>query len=79
MNDNFMDAVNLVSFLVGIKNLQENLSQNDKQELMEKFDEQTRTLLQKVEDSVDEQNKMLSDLINLCNEILRRLRNNAES
>lgn len=74
MNNDFINALNVASFFVGLKNLQENLSQNDKQELMEKFDDQTRTLLRKVEDAVNEQNKMLRELLDKCDEILRRIK-----
>ena len=75
MNNDFINALNVASFFVGLKNLQENLSQNDKQELMEKFDDQTRTLLKKVEDSVNEQNEMLRELLKIGREILRRIEN----
>ena len=63
-NQDFDRMLNMLSFVIGIMNYQENLTQNDKQELMEKFDEQTRTLLQKVEDSVKEQNEMLREILN---------------
>jgi len=75
VNNDFINALNVASFFVGLKNLQENLSQNDKQELMEKFDDQTRTLLKKVEDSVNEQNEMLRELLKIGREILRRIEN----
>ena len=66
MNDDFINAVNLASFLLGIQNLQQNLSQNDKYEIMKRVDETTEILLRRVDDRIEEQNKILK-------EILRRL------
>lgn len=65
-NDDFMDAVALVSFIVGLANYQENLTQNDKADLMDKLDKQTRDILERIEADLEAQNEMLE-------EILRRL------
>lgn len=65
-NQNFLDALAMTSFLVGIANYNENLTQNDKDDIMERLDQQTKDILVKLQKSIDEQNEMLR-------EILRRL------
>lgn len=62
-NQDFIDAVNLVSFLIGIQNLNENLTQNDKAEIMDKLDRQTRDILIEVQKSLEEQNDMLRKIL----------------
>lgn len=66
MNKDYMDTLAILSFVIGVANYQENLTQNDKAEIMKKFDEQTKHILIQLEQAVEEQNKMLR-------EILRRL------
>lgn len=41
-DENFMDILNVLSFMVGIKNLEENLSQSDKDDIMRSLDEKNR-------------------------------------
>ena len=65
-NQNFMDALALVGFMVGIANYNENLSQSDKDDIMEKLDKQTRELLGTIQAEIEHQNMLLE-------EILRRL------
>lgn len=65
-NQNFLDALTMTSFLVGIANYNENLTQNDKDDIMKRLDQQTKDILVKLQKSMDEQNEMLR-------EILRRL------
>lgn len=65
-NQNFLDALAMTSFLVGIVNYNENLTQNDKDDIMKRLDQQTKDILIKLQKSIDEQNEMLR-------EILRRL------
>ena len=52
MNDNqqldFLDLLNILSFVIGILNYQENLTQSDKQELLHKVDEDTQTAIREV-------------------------------
>ena len=62
-NDDFMDAVALVSFIVGLANYQENLTQNDKADLMDKLDKQTRDILERIEADLEAQNEMLEEIL----------------
>ena len=65
-NQDFMDAISLASFIIGLANYNENLTQNDKAEIMDKLDRQTRDILIKLQAEIETQNEMLK-------EILRRL------
>lgn len=46
-NQDFMNALQLVSFIIGWMNLQENLTQNDKADIMNHLDQQTKDILGK--------------------------------
>lgn len=63
---NYLDAIAMVSFLIGLANYQENLTQSDKDDIMNSLDRQTRDILVNVQKALNEQNEMLK-------EILRRL------
>lgn len=65
-NNDLLDAVSIVSFLVGLANYNENLTQSNKDDIMRRLDQQTNSILTRVQRSLDEQNSMLR-------EILRRL------
>lgn len=54
-NQNFLDALAMTSFLVGIANYNENLTQNDKDDIMNRLDKQTKDVLLKVQESLEEQ------------------------
>lgn len=43
-----MDILNVLSFYIGLLNLQENLTQSDKQDLIRQFDTQTATILKEI-------------------------------
>ena len=52
MNNNqqlgFLDIMNIASFCIGLMNLQENLTQGDKQDLENKFDKKAEYLLKEM-------------------------------
>ena len=66
-NQDFLNALQLVSFIVGVQNYKENLTQNDKDDIMNRLDQQTKDILTKVQNEIEHQNDMLE-------EILERLR-----
>ena len=68
---NQQDLLQIVSFVVGLANYQENLTQNDKADLMDKLDRQTKEILLEVQNAIEEQNKMLKAIL----EMLERLDN----
>lgn len=61
--DDFLDAVSLLSFVIGIANYEENLTQNDKAEIMDKLDRQTRDILIEVNNQLEKQNALLKKII----------------
>ena len=60
-NDDFMNSVALVSFLIGMANYEENLTQNDKDDIMKELDEKTNAMLSTLEQDLKEQNKILQE------------------
>ena len=62
-NDEFLDALAVVSFIVGILNYDENLSQSDKDDIMRELDEKTTGLLEKLEKEIEVQNDMLREIL----------------
>ena len=62
-NQDFLDALSLVSFMVGIANYNENLSQSDKDDLMTSLDNKTNSMLERLEKDLEEQNVMLRAIL----------------
>lgn len=62
-NQDFLDALSLVSFMVGIANYNENLSQSDKDDLMTSLDNKTNAMLERLEKDLEEQNVMLRAIL----------------
>lgn len=63
MNQDFLDALTFVSFIVGMANYNENLTQNDKDDLMRGFDQKTNAMLTRIEQDLEEQNTMLREIL----------------
>lgn len=74
-NKDFVDAISLISFMVGIANYDENLSQSDKDDLMKSLDEKTNEMLTRLEKDIDNQNEMIKDITNRLDRIERKLDN----
>lgn len=62
-DENFLNAIQLVSFIIGIANYNENLTQSDKDDIMRSLDRQTRDILERVEKAIDEQNETLKSIL----------------
>lgn len=74
-NKDFIDAISLISFMVGIANYDENLSQSDKDDLMKSLDEKTNEMLTRLEKDIDNQNEIIKDITNRLDRIERKLDN----
>lgn len=72
MNQDFLDALAFVSFVVGVANYNENLTQNDKDDIMERLDQKTNVMLARIEQDLEEQNSMLEEIRSGVAELLRR-------
>ena len=62
----FLDTISIISFLVGVMNLDENMTQGDKQELMEELSRKADLLLTEIHSHLEAQDTKID-------EILRRL------
>lgn len=62
-NEEFLDALTLVSFMIGLANYGENLSQSDKDDMMQMLDKKTNAMLERLEHDLDKQNEMLKDIL----------------
>ena len=70
MNENFMDALALASFAVGMANLEENLTQSDKDDLMGKLDAQANAILERIHGELEEQKRVIRDISSKLDEVL---------
>lgn len=62
-NKNVLDTLSLVSFIIGMANYGENLTQSDKDDMMNRLDHQTKNILLEVQKSIEEQNVMLRKIM----------------
>ena len=68
-NNSFLDVLNVASFLIGVANYNENLTQTDKQELMSGVDKQTSVLLSELHAHLDSQDKNIDKILTMLWEI----------
>lgn len=61
----FLDFITLISFWVGLINLEENMTQGDKQDLMKRFDEQTKVVLGQIHTHLKEQDTKIDHILTL--------------
>lgn len=66
-NLSMLDILNIISFVIGIMNYDENLSQSDKQDLMSALNEQTNLLLDGIHKHLKEQDKKLDTILEVLN------------
>ena len=59
----FIDLLSIMSFVIGLMNLDENLTQGDKQELMQELDNKTNRLLTELRKELNYQNEILERLL----------------
>lgn len=64
-NEDMLDAITLLSFVIGIANYGENLSQNDKDDMMQALDRKTNAMIERLENDLEEQNKLLNEILNI--------------
>ena len=66
-NNEFIDLVNIVSFVLGIMNLQENLTQSDKQDIVNELKNETSIVLNKINTHLQEQDNKINKILELLN------------
>lgn len=60
-----LDLLNIASFIIGLQNLEENLTQGDKQDLQKDFTEKTNLLLDEMHRHLKEQDLKIDTIIAL--------------
>lgn len=59
----FLDILNILSFIIGWMNYTENLTQGDKQDLMSALDEQTEKMLEDIHTHLQEQDIKIDQIL----------------
>ena len=59
----FLDTINLISFMIGIMNLNENLTQGDKQDLLKIFSQKADDLLTEIHSHLKEQDIKIDKIL----------------
>ena len=67
-NQDLLDAITLVSFIIGVMNYNENLSQSDKDDMMHALDEKANVILTRLEEDLERQNKMIERILEVLDE-----------
>ena len=61
----FIDAVNMASFILSIMNYQENLTQNDKSEILQNSQNVSDTIINRIDSHLQEQDRKIDKIIEL--------------
>lgn len=67
--DELINLINILSFMVGLENMQENRLQSAQNDVQVANDKQASYLLQEINRQFQEQNDMLNEIISLLKEI----------
>lgn len=71
-SDDFLESLTVVGFIIGVLNYDENLSQSDKQDMIQSFDNKIENLLEHLDQEIDEQNSMLKEIIERLDRLEQR-------
>lgn len=63
----FLDTLSILSFCIGMMNLNENLTQGDKQDLQKQLSEKTELLLNEIHSHLKEQDEKLDKIMEVVN------------
>lgn len=64
-NQDILDALSVVSLMLGFANYNENLSQSDKDDMIQALNKNMEALLERLEADLAEQNEMLKKILKL--------------
>lgn len=67
MTDRYDKMVETISLILGLMNLSENLTQNDKQELLDNFNSEMEKLLNTINEHLLVQDKKIDEILNKLN------------
>lgn len=65
--NSFYDAVNIASFILGLINCQENLTQNDKSEILQNSQTVSDKVIDRIEQHLVIQDKKIDQILSLLN------------
>lgn len=63
----FLDSIALISFVVGIMNYEENLTQSDKQDLQDQLNSKIDLLLKEIHSHLEEQDQKIDKIMEALN------------
>lgn len=64
----FVDILSIMSFVIGLMNLDENLTQNDKQELQQDLSNQVHLLLNEIHSHLQNQDDKIDKILEILGE-----------
>lgn len=67
-NGDFLDAMSMMSFAIGLVNYRENLAQSNNDDIMKEVDKQTQLIIEKLEKSIEYQNELLIEIRDMLKE-----------
>ena len=65
----FLDIITLLSFVISVENLEQNLTQNDKQQLQNDLSEKADIILSEIHAHLEKQDKLLTEIMDKINNI----------
>lgn len=65
----FLDILNVLSFLIGVENLNANLDQNDKQDLQHDLTVTAERLLTEIHSHLEAQDKKINEILSRLEEL----------
>lgn len=68
-----LDLLNVLSFIIGLMNLEENLTQGDKQDIMKDLDNKTNNLLEEIHGHLASQDEKIDNITTKLDKIIARL------
>lgn len=68
--EQFQNNLNIASFILGLMNYEENLTQNDKSEILQNSQNVSDKVIERIEQHLKIQDKKIDELINKINELI---------
>lgn len=63
----FLDVISIISFLIGVENLEMNVTQEDAQNLERSVSEKADTLLREIHSHLENQDKKIDEILSILN------------
>ena len=71
-NLDMLDLITIMSFVIGLMNYDENLTQNDKQELQEDFSRKVNRVLKEIHEHLEKQDAKIEEILLLLKGVEER-------